>query len=248
MFRYIAFKLGTTLNSGGKSVNITALGESTDTNVMYTGKPYIGELGYAFLFRNYRSDLGKWQTTDPLGYPDGWNNLSYCNNGVIFAIDLFGCNVYELLDREGAGNNGHSLPIATKQNADGTWTSTGYDYGAGFSSGSSGNKVSVKSFTGSSQQEVLNKIIDYYDPKGKIYDAMYEWSVNNQNSQKAMDAMANEVKLPYHARTHNCLDITKSGLEAVGVYCEDSEWRPNQAKEMRSNATDVTSKLKKFQE
>ena len=48
----------------------------------FTGKPYIGELGYAFLFRNYRPELGKWQTTDPLGYPDGWNNFAYCNNNV----------------------------------------------------------------------------------------------------------------------------------------------------------------------
>ena len=47
-----------------------------------TGKPYIGELGYAFLFRNYRPEQGKWQTSDPLGYPDGWNNLAYCNNDI----------------------------------------------------------------------------------------------------------------------------------------------------------------------
>jgi len=72
--------LGSTLNIGGKAVNMTAFGESADTNAMYTGKPYIGELGYAFLFRNYRADKGKWQTADPLGYPDGWNNLAYCNN------------------------------------------------------------------------------------------------------------------------------------------------------------------------
>ena len=56
----------------------------------FTGKPYIGELGVAFLFRNYRSDYGKWQTTDPLGYPDGWNNLAYVNNEVIGAVDICG--------------------------------------------------------------------------------------------------------------------------------------------------------------
>ena len=82
--------LGSTLNIGGKAVNMTAFGESTDTNVMYTGKPYIGELGYAFLFRNYRSDYGKWQTTDPLGYPNGWNNLAYCNNILLNAVDPLG--------------------------------------------------------------------------------------------------------------------------------------------------------------
>lgn len=82
--------LSSTLNIGGKAVNMTVFGESADTNAMYTGKPYIGELGYAFLFRNYRSDYGKWQTTDPLGYPDGWNNLAYCNNGVTKTIDYLG--------------------------------------------------------------------------------------------------------------------------------------------------------------
>ena len=33
---------------------------------------------------------GKWTTSDPLGYPDGWNNLAYCGNGVTRAIDWLG--------------------------------------------------------------------------------------------------------------------------------------------------------------
>ena len=37
-----------------------------------------------------RSDYGKWQTTDPLGYPDGWNNFAYCNNKSNTSIDYFG--------------------------------------------------------------------------------------------------------------------------------------------------------------
>ena len=82
--------LGSTLNIGGKAVSMTAFGESADSNAMYTGKPYIGELGYAFLFRNYRSDCGKWTTSDPLGYPDGWNNLAYCGNYPGMAIDRDG--------------------------------------------------------------------------------------------------------------------------------------------------------------
>ena len=57
---------------------------------MFTGKPQIGGLGYAFLFRNYRPNLGKWQTSDPLGYPDGWNNLAYVNNKVTRCYDWLG--------------------------------------------------------------------------------------------------------------------------------------------------------------
>ena len=59
----------------------------------FTGKPEVDGLGYSFLFRNYRADLGKWQTTDPLGYPDGWNNLAYVNNKVICALDPFGTTI-----------------------------------------------------------------------------------------------------------------------------------------------------------
>ena len=71
-------------------VFMTAFGETADKNAMFTGKPYIGELGYAFLFRNYRLDQGKWQTQAPLGYPDGWNNFAYVNNSAIMHFDFLG--------------------------------------------------------------------------------------------------------------------------------------------------------------
>ena len=79
--------LGSTL--GAKSAagyapsKMTAFGESADTSVFFTGKPQVDGFGYAFCFRNYRPDQGKWQTADTLGYPDGWNNFAYGNNGVI---------------------------------------------------------------------------------------------------------------------------------------------------------------------
>ena len=79
--------LGSTLNIGGKAIHMTAFGETKDTDALFTGKPYIGELGYAFLFRNYRADTGKWISADPLGYPDGWNNLAYCRNNVVYMND-----------------------------------------------------------------------------------------------------------------------------------------------------------------
>ena len=79
--------------------NLTAFGESLSTSLMqdsfFTGKPHVGELGYAFLFRNYRADQGKWQTSDPLGYPDGWNNFAYVNNRVTNCIDWLGAYILE---------------------------------------------------------------------------------------------------------------------------------------------------------
>ena len=66
-------------------------GESADLGInFFTGKPQVEGLGYTFLFRNYRPDQGKCQTADPLGYPDGWNNFAYVNNGVTMAIDWLG--------------------------------------------------------------------------------------------------------------------------------------------------------------
>jgi RHS repeat-associated protein len=56
----------------------------------FTGKPQVEGLGYSFLFRNYRADVGKWQSSDPLGYPDGWNNFAYCGNAVVNDIDILG--------------------------------------------------------------------------------------------------------------------------------------------------------------
>ena len=54
-----------------RETGMTAFGETDEKSAMFTGNPYIGELGYAFLFRNYRPDQGKWQTGDPLfGFHD----------------------------------------------------------------------------------------------------------------------------------------------------------------------------------
>ena len=40
-----------------------------------------------------RAGLAKWQTADPMGYPDGWNALAYCNNAATSAVDLRGYGV-----------------------------------------------------------------------------------------------------------------------------------------------------------
>ena len=74
-------------NADDSSSAIRSLGEG-----WFTGKPYVEGLGHAFLFRNYRASLAKWQTADPLGYPDGWNRLVYCNNGATSEVDYMGCS------------------------------------------------------------------------------------------------------------------------------------------------------------
>ena len=64
--------------------------DTSDKSSFFTGKPYIEDLGYAFLLRNYRADMGKWLSQDLIGYPNGWNNFAYCNNQSICTIDLYG--------------------------------------------------------------------------------------------------------------------------------------------------------------
>ena len=98
--------LGTTVGSksNGKysAAALTAFGENHLTTeppnhqTFFTGKPYVEGLGHAFWMRNYRAGLSKWQSAVPMGYPDGWNALAYCGNGVTSAVDLWGCARYDI--------------------------------------------------------------------------------------------------------------------------------------------------------
>ena len=79
-----------------------SFGEVLDNSVdgdydYFTGKPMVEGLGYAFLFRSYQAGLGKWTTSDPLGYPDGWNNFAYCNNMVTTGVDWLGGETLTLI-------------------------------------------------------------------------------------------------------------------------------------------------------
>ncbi len=71
------------------------------SGAFFTGKPSVPGLGYAFLLRSYRPDLAKWQTADPFGYPDGWNRLAHCNNGVTDAVDWLGAVRVVCYDKNG---------------------------------------------------------------------------------------------------------------------------------------------------
>ena len=87
--------MGKVSGNGYSAIDKTSFGADTiDKSSFFTGKPYVEGLGYAFLFRNYRADMGKWLTQDLIGYPDGWNNFAYCNNDVLINVDLFGCVLY----------------------------------------------------------------------------------------------------------------------------------------------------------
>jgi RHS repeat-associated protein len=74
-------------NIDSTSPAIRSLGEG-----WFTGKPYVEGLGHAFLMRNYRAGLAKWQTADSIGYPDGWNQLAYGPNSPLSGVDFLGAS------------------------------------------------------------------------------------------------------------------------------------------------------------
>jgi len=86
--------LGTVENGEFNETNMTSFGEADpsvpESEAFFTGKPMLHGMGYAFLFRNYKPETGKWMSADPLGYPDGWNNLAYCGNWVTSCYDWLG--------------------------------------------------------------------------------------------------------------------------------------------------------------
>ena len=55
--------------------------------------------------RNYRAGLAKWQSADPMGYPDGWNQFAYCGNGVTSAVDYIGGITIYTTSRTGTASN-----------------------------------------------------------------------------------------------------------------------------------------------
>ena len=194
--------LGSTLNIGGKSVSMTSFGESADTNAMYTGKPYIGELGYAFLFRNYRADQGKWQTTDPLGYPDGWNNLAYCNNGITISVDWLG-----------------AASIAINAARAGTGSSSGGGSSGGIGSTSGGWGHSWFDLTDSNGNTTGHGFYPE-DPAGYESVLGYEYG---QAFSGDDTANYNERKDPYASLT---IDITDEQLNKIQDYIDnyDRNW------------------------
>ena len=64
---------------------------SSDNKRLFCTKERSAELGLDnFGHRYYDSELGRFVTRDPSGYPDGPNNYLYCNNNPINFIDPLG--------------------------------------------------------------------------------------------------------------------------------------------------------------
>jgi RHS repeat-associated protein len=213
--------LGTTIgiagSNGKKSFTptaITAFGESTSKGAFFTGKPHVAGLGYAFLFRNYRANLGKWQTADPLGYPDGWNNLAYVNNGVTSAIDWLGGEVYYLVASKAVNGYGHAASIVGNPTFGyriinhGTELGAGYDYNGWehkFNKLSDAIKTLQKDRTG-----------DY------AFDHIIKFSATPVEDDIAYAKMLEYAKPELYGNiSNNCLNPIVEGLNAANISNDD---------------------------
>ena len=105
--------LGTTLGiRSGKEyreTGMTAFGETDEKAAMFTGKPYIGELGYAFLFRNCRPVSASGRPAIPSAILPAGIIFSSVNNGVTTSSDFLGADIYHIVDSNGAIHENHSI-------------------------------------------------------------------------------------------------------------------------------------------
>ena len=174
--------LGTANEGNARMSGITAFGETNDNAALFTGKPMVDGLGYVFLFRNYLPQNGKWLSSDPIGYPDEWNNLAYCNNNVIATIDWLG-GVIIVVYRDSndlisghrwveVHNNGHmDIAMGFYPSANGWGTPGIVCVGAGETYANQDNKkvLAVYNVTEKDATSILVSAHSYYD-QNVIYD------------------------------------------------------------------------------
>ena len=197
--------LGSTLNIGKQPVSMTSFGETEDS-AFFTGKPMISELGYAFLFRDYNPAQGKWTSSDPLGYPDGWNNLAYVNNWVADSIDQFGGDIYHVVDISGIG---HSASIIGNP-IDGYYAYNNGPKGGGYSCAAS---AETRYNTPAEALAELNKGRSGSDE----YDFVEKWTTSRVQDAFARFAAKKSIDSGYVSETNNCMHTVAAALEAAAV-------------------------------
>ena len=190
-----------------------------------TGKPHIGELGYAFLFRNYRPEQGKWQTADPLGYPDGWNNLAYVNNWITGCIDTWGTDIYHVLASGSVNGAGHSAAIVGN-------STFGYRI---INHGGTNTDPDVIHSWSNSYSSVAAALAALQNGRdgSELFDSIQKWETSSAQDDIAYGKMLEGATNPYSWYWNNCWQVIRDGiyegLYPLGsLYCDDS-WMPNLA-------------------
>ena len=207
--------LGSTLAINGKAVEMTSFGETADKNAFFTGKPMVDELGFTFLFRDYNPNQGKWTTADPLGYPDGWNNLAYVNNEVVGGIDSLGTDIYYLCAPEAVNGIGLSAVIIGNERDGYRY----YSFGSGqfFACEYEHNKNLQDLFKTIQEKRKATRYVPYAVP-------LLKWDTTPDQDRiatKYANAHKEDTWLPY---IYDCLDFAQGVLDSVNCfYGEETE-------------------------
>ena len=198
---------------GYSAIEKTAFGNAEEEG-FFTGKPYVDDLGYAFLYRNYRADMGKWQTRDPLGYPDGWNNLSYCSNKVLLHIDIYGA-VPLTINAAPAGENSSGGVGSSSAGWGHAWFDLGgqsYGYYP-TESQTPGGLITGETYGG----EIVYNDTKNYDDTKTPYSSL-TMDITPEQAKKISDFVNNynTEENPW-SLYNNCTDFLKDALDAAGI-------------------------------
>ena len=199
--------IGTVNEGKARMSGVTAFGETNDKAALFTGKPMVDGLGYAFLFRNYRPQNGKWLTADLIGYPDGWNNLAYCNNNFVNSIDIQGLTLYYLVAPAAVGIFGHAAAI--------------YDLGNG--------EVRIVDFAGhtdplgtgmrfSSIYEAYKHLQNDRPDDEKFWTSAFTYETTDEDTLIAFNTTKKSISNGYSSLGNNCSQVIADGVNAVGGY------------------------------
>ena len=220
--------MGKVSGNGYSAIDKTSFGADTsDKSSFFTGKPYVEGLGYAFLFRNYRADIGKWLTQDLIGYPDGWNNFAYCGNNIIDSIDFLGCAKKYIKTRDldtdiiGLRNMQHSWTEIWVTREE--YNNMSSEYKSGEFEGKWKNYGSTDDYysitlSANRDPETGNLIKQTGDPKDSgaknIYDYGHDFDLSSiegvLENHKNYNNQADYDEIPYYGDKNNCNSYTNT--------------------------------------
>jgi RHS repeat-associated protein len=105
--------LGNTLASGAKQFAGTAYGEGLEQG-RFTGKVFVKELdSFTFHHRLYSPETLRWNTSDPIGFPDSENNVAYMSDPT-GGVDALGTAVTELSNTVATPSPSTTGPLSYK--------------------------------------------------------------------------------------------------------------------------------------
>ena len=226
--------MGKVSGNGYSAIAKTSFGADTSDKLsFFTGKPYVDGLGYAFLFRNYRADMGKWQVRDLSGYPNGWNNLLYANNAPIYTYDRYGLFWDDVTGFAGAVTDSVTNNVVTNTVAD-YWeaiSSTYSDYSndptwfndtAEYCFGRSGDDIDRSGINNylSDSSPFFNFIEDYIPNMHQTAEIHDAWVDALQNLGYTNNPTSPETMLPAYllALYLNLRETGKSIVDEIGDF------------------------------